>query len=214
MQPSDFNMVAHKLEVIRTYDGEDTLQVLIKPSPAQLGIFPNSAVYAGRCLHFNSSRQGELGVGGHQVPLWLFRQTDRPSGGFNGTPATSATVLSWQDGTSGSFLGFVGMPGLELGTTEYDPNQTYAINDLLCAKLYTDSSLTTNALKLQYAGVVTNQSAISGAAKWGRDPIVGVVSNLDKSSPHQGLSLLKFYTVYMPPIEALVASTPGGGTNP
>lgn len=214
MQASDFNMVAHKLEVIRSYDGEDTLQVNVKPDATQAAIFPNKAVFAGRCLHFNAARQGELGVSGHQVPLWLFRQTDRPSGGFNGVAATAATQLSWQDGSKGEYLAFVGIQGLEISTTEFDTAQTYAINDLLTAPLFSDATFDTDAKKLAGAGVVSNKNTAAATVKWGKDPVVGVISNLDQTTPHAGLKMLRFYTIYMPPIEALAANTPGGGTNP
>lgn len=193
---------ATDLQVLRHYDGDGNLQRVMKIPAAVEATFADNAVPAGRVLSLNSATgEADLGVPGKQVPMWLFRRTDRPSGGWKGEPATTATGLTWSDGSVEQFLCFVGIEGLEVATTEFDNAQTYNYNDFVIAP---DGPKAIGlGWTLDQAGRLTNQGVVYGA-----HPVVGVVSKIPGDYSRFNNTYLVVYTLYRPPIEGLLNGTP------
>lgn len=193
------SMTAHKLEVLRSLDGfEGVLVKNLTPSAAQEALFPNSGMYAGRCLSRASDGSAELGVSGNRVPYWLFRTSNLPSTGMSSPVAVQNEVdLTYKDGRAHVVLCYAGIEGLELATTEFiaSTGTPYALNQFLTAPVA--SAFSTDPEKVAGAGVLTNLGAV-----YGKDPIVGVVSESAKRAPHK-VDMLVFYTLYRPPVAGL-----------
>lgn len=197
-------MTNHKLDVTRTLDGfESALIKNLTPSLAQEVLFPSSGIYAGRCLSRAANGDAELGVSGRRVPYFIFRTSNLPS---TGSPSTNVAVtsdpgLTSQNGATHKVLCYAGIEGLEMCTTEFNnaSGTPYAINQFLTA--LPASSFVGNDNIVAGAGVLTNASVVHG-----KTPIVGIVSEPQTDpvsfAPHQ-VPMLKFYTLYRPPIEGL-----------
>lgn len=201
-------MSQHKLEVARTIDGfENVLVKSLKPSAVQEALFPNNGIYAGRCMSRNSSGETELGCTGNRVPYWLFRTTNLPSTGYSDPQAVqNAPDLTQQDGREHVVLHFAGIEGLEMITSEYvkSSGTAYALNQFLKAPAATG----TDDNKVALGGVVTNHEV-----KYGRDAIVGVVSEMTTQAAYR-VDMLQFFTLYRPPIEAIDPTILNGVTEP
>lgn len=198
----NLTMTEHKLEVARTIDGfENVLIKHVKMSSAQRAKFPHGGVFAGRCVSRNSSGEAELGVTGHRVPLWLFRDTNKPSTGSFSDPVAVADAphVTFKSDAVEKTLAYVGIEGLELQTTEFDADETYNINDFLTAPPV--GSMTDPEI-LESAGVITNAGIV-----YGRNPIVGIVSEVGFTAPHR-INMLSFYTLYRPAIAGLPNGIP------
>jgi len=196
-------MTPSNLQVLRSYDGEGNLQRVIKPAAAQELIFKNTGgggIPAGRVCSINSSGEAELGITGSRVPMWLFRQTDRPSGGWQGEAVATATDMTWSDG----------IEGLEIATTEYiTTGNTYALNGFVSSLMSNHSSLTTDALRAASAGKVFTLDVVYGA-----HAVIGVVSQVPGSygvtsdgQKRFGRNYLVLYTLYRPAIAGLLTGT-------
>lgn len=198
------NMTRHKLDVTRTLDGfESALIKNLTPSLAQEALFPNYGIYAGRCMSRAVGGDAELGVSGNRVPYWMFRTSNLPSTGSASSVLAVADEpgLTAQDGATHKVLHYAGIEGLEMATTEYNASSgtAYAINQFLTA--LPASSFSTDPDIVAGAGVVTNAGVV-----YGKTPIVGIVSETATVSPH-GVAMLKFYTLYRPPIEGTASLT-------
>lgn len=196
------SMTAHKLDVLRSVDGENKVLIKnLKPSAAQEAVFPNGGIYAGRCVSRNSTGDAELGVIGRRVGYMTFRDTSHPSVGGMSDPTSVADQvdLTYKDGVDKAVLAFACIDGVEFATTEFDAAQTYNINDLLVARHATqiNGGSPTDAQLIAQGGVLTNVGA-----QHGKTPNVGVVSEVAFRNPHR-VNMLVFYGWYDPPIEAL-----------
>lgn len=212
-------MTASNLQVLRHYNGDGNLQRVVKPSAAQELIFKTTGgtgIPAGRCCSLNASGEAELGVTGRRVPMWLWRSTDKPSGGWSGDPVSVAPGLTWADGSKHLFLFFVGVEGLEIATTEYIAGQTYAYNTLVSARMSNNSAYSTDTERAAGAGKVYSTGVLHGA-----HPVVGVVSVPPGSYgvsiegiKRFGSDYLVLYTLYRPPVEGILNGTPTNSTAP
>ena len=200
------SMTRNNLQVLRAYDGGTVLQRNVKMNDAQSALFSNGAVPAGRCISLGSDGEGYLGVSGNRVPMWLFRSTDKPSSGMQGPPATTATEMTWADGSVNAVLAFVGLEGLEIATTEYNKNETFNFNDPLTARMSNNAAYSTDAARAANAGVVFKTGVVYGA-----HPVVGVVSD-PPTGPNNyrrfDQPYLVFYTCWRPPVAGLILNTP------
>ncbi len=194
-------MTKNKLEVLRSTKDPARLVKSLKPDPTQEAMWGGAGIPAGRCLHRNAIGEMELGVIGRQVPFWLFRDTNKPSGGWSGDSVATSPGPTWADGSEHVLLHFAGIEGLEIATTEFIAG-SYAIHDLLTAP--TVAGLSTDAQRMATAGVVTKVGVVHG-----KTPVVGVVIEPAYYVPHN-INMLVFYTLYRPPIEGL----PDGLTQP
>jgi hypothetical protein len=201
------SMVATNMQVLRSYDGDGNLQRIVKPAAAQEALFANGAIPAGRCMSLNSSGESELGVTGRRVPLWIFRRSNSPSGGWSGEAVASSSDLTWADGSNHAFLHFVGIEGLEIATTEFIDGQTYTLNTLLSARMSDNAAYSTDAQRAAGAGVVYSTGVVHGA-----HPVVGVVSRTGYERFNR--NYVTFYTLYRPPVEGLINGTPVNVTAP
>ncbi|GIW89626.1 MAG: hypothetical protein KatS3mg109_0058 [Pirellulaceae bacterium] len=192
---------ATDLQVLRHYDGDGNLQRNMEMESAAESTFSDGVVPAGRVLSLSTNGKADLGVPGKQVPMWLFRRTDRPSGGWKGESPKTATGLTWSDGSVKQFLCFVGIEGLEVATTEFDSTRTYNYNDFVIAP----DAVKAAALgwAADEAGRLTNEGVVHGAHS-----IVGVVSKKPGDYSRFNNSYLVVYTLYRPPVEGLLAGTP------
>lgn len=216
----DKKMTETNMQVLRQYDGGMILQANVKPAAAQVAIFADGAIPAGRCCSRNSVGELELGVSGRRVPMWIWRRSDAPSTGSEYTPVSSATDLTFADGSTKQVLCFVGIEGLEIATTEYlkdsnNGNGTYAINALVSARMTSDSSYADDAARAAGAGKLFFYNVFYGA-----HAVVGVVSAVGNTygiepatgARRFGLTYLQIYTLYRPPVEGLVTGIPTNKT--
>lgn len=194
------SMTKHKLEVARTIDGfENVLVKNLTPVAAQEALFPERGMYAGRCGHRDSNGEFTLGVDSRHVPFWMFRTSNWPSTGLSDpTAIASAPSLTYKDGSTHVVLCYAGIEGLELETTEFDDDSgtPYDFDQFLRAPVPGGGD--TDAEIVASAGVVTNENVTHGI-----DPIVGIVSESNKNKTGDGIEMLRFYTLYRPPIEGL-----------
>jgi hypothetical protein len=167
---------------------------------------PNA--FTGRGPHLPAFSMG-CGAVRKGPPIWLWSGVYEPDISNKGTPSGVATTgaanyppnwLSSMPGrdptNSEQVWGLVGIPGLEVETTEYDTAQTYLPGEHLRA-VTLDNNVN--------GGVVTNQNASSGAALATTtnaftlltDTVVGIVSRgtYKNSNDRQVLSL---YTFFLP----------------
>ncbi len=135
-------------------------------------------VFKGRVVHLNSEGEFELGCTGHQMPIFLMGNTDD----------NDVAVLADDDFQgaipAGNMFGLVAIGGYEIATTEFDPAQDYAYNDLLRA-VASNSDATTG-------GRLTNQSIVLYT-----NAVCGVVSKPVTAS-HLRRDLLQFWPVFLP----------------
>ena len=199
---TQFDMLRHKLDVTRTLDGYETALIKhLTPNVTQENLFPNRGIYAGRCMSRAANGEAELGVSGRRVGYFMFRDSNKPS---TGSPSSDTAVadepgLTAQDGAIHKVLHYAAIEGLEMATTEYKASSgtAYAINQFL--KAPPASAFSGNDNIVAGAGVLTNHQVVHGV-----DAIVGITSEIATVSPH-GFAMLKFYTLYRPPLEGIPA---------
>lgn len=168
-----------------------------------VGTPPNS----GQCVHYTANGF-EMGANLTMMGMFLWPGGADFDVANQGVPAgiglggTTTYVPAWVPvRPTGKLNALVCKGSYEFETTEYDTNQTYAVNDLLRAVTSnTDSN----------AGKLTNQDASGGVGfgttskcAWG-DPtltnwesVVGVVSRGTYTNAN-GISALAFWPVYLP----------------
>lgn len=189
-------MTRNKLEVLRSTKDPARLVKSLKPDATQEAMWAPFGIPAGRCMHRNAAGEMELGVTGNQVPFWLFRDTDKPSGGNTGDGVDVAPHATWADGSEHVLLHFAGIEGLEIATTEFIA-ATYNMHDFVTAP--TVAGYSTDADKKTNAGVVTKTNAV-----YGKNPVVGVcIEPAGQYYKPHGINMLVFYTLYRPPIAGL-----------
>lgn len=138
------------------------------------------AIPAGRCVSLDSDGEFVTGITGTAMAIFL----------MNGTTSNDLDVQNdggtqWYAVTpTGALSGFVATGGLEIATTEFDSNQTYAPNDLLTAA----NADTTEAT----GGLLTNASVTQFVT-----PVCGVVSRGVYTNAY-GVDVLAFWPVWLP----------------
>jgi len=118
---SPASIFEHTLDPLSGYDKERGLAFTANLS-ANVTIIP----YPGRVGHLNSVGEWEMGVTGKQMPCYLMP----PSHPLGHQPTVSPY---WQGVGKYPLTGLPATAGLELATTEYDSERTFAVNDLLTA---------------------------------------------------------------------------------
>lgn len=149
-----------------------------------------SPVPRGRVAYLNSSGKFQMGAPSRKVPMFLMKNSDDadvfsdndPSHGIHANGPQVMTAL-------------VALGHFQISTTEYDSNQSYAINDFLVAQ-QSDVSSTTGGV-LTNSGVVAGQSNIVGIVAMDPDKKTAVATN------KHGANALNLWTWYLPPITAL-----------
>jgi len=216
------DMTSHRLQPMRHFYKGNHLVCNAVPWATQTALFSENAMPAGRCLHLDPTADpgtlptAKLGCSGNnKVPVWLFRDSDAYSGGFPGPSSVTSTSITWDDGSTGQLLFFVGLEGYELATSEFDKTQTYKVGQYLKAPEHDPGHGGGSAVHAQtIAGIATNDSVL-----YGRDTIVGIVSPAvfqplgkivsgDIIDP-DGTAMLPFYTTYRPPVAALTTALLG-----
>lgn len=173
----------HTLDPVSGYDKERGLNFTANMSPNVEFDMPQ-----GRVVHLNPNGEFETGVEGQQMPLFLM-----PSS----TPWGAMPTLSPHWAGVGTYprTGLPSSGGLELATTEYDTDNTYAPNDLLTAVV---DNVDANA-----GGLITNKNAAGTALtapyKVGGTTrtIIGIVSKAPEKLKNKN-TVLCFWT--LPPI--------------
>jgi len=142
-------------------------------------------VYAGRCVHLNSSGEFELGCTGSQMPIFLLQNSD------DNDVANSGGTRWYPIGPAGNITGLVAKGAYELETTEFDSALTYAPNEYLRCKSSSNSSTD--------GGLLTNAS-VSVLEDGGSNPtaIVGVVSRGVRKRQSDRNNVLAFWPIYKP----------------
>lgn len=202
------DMTSQKLDVLRGLDGfeHELIKNLTPDSTEELAMIGQN-IPAGRCVS-RTGVNGEttLGCKGRSVPYFTFRGSAQPSTGAvsDPQPVQLAPHVTWKSDAEHKVLCYAGIEGLELATTEFVAG-TYAIGDYLVAPTVAAVGLAiTNGVT--DAGKVTNQVGAVAPA-YGRDPIVGIVSEAAFRKPHR-VDMLVFYSLYRPAIEQLSNALP------
>lgn len=131
------------------------------------------SIVAGQVAHLNAAGELALGVAGTDMALFIITGTGEPDVQLD-------SYDSFQGVYGGNTTGLVACYGYELETTEY-VDADYAPNDVLTAA-------TTGA----------NAGNLVAGTEY-TDPICGVVSD-GTSSNANGISVLRFWTVWLPPV--------------
>jgi hypothetical protein len=213
------NMTAHMLTPLRAYAESGHLVTNIKTDPVQAAASEFYRIPAGRCLHTtNATGPNEVPIcklgceGNGKIPVFLFRDSDSYSAGYEGPNPATALVPAWSTGQDSRLLAFVGLEGYELATTEFDTTRTYLVGQALRSpEVGSTAGVTDVQVDVQnHAGMLTNASVVHGA-----DTIVGIVSPgfASPQAEDPGIDehlnkVLTFYTRYTPPIQGLLNGTP------
>ena len=209
------DMHSHMLTPLRSFSESGHLVANITFDSTEEALSEFGAIPAGRCLHMtNLTGQNQIPVckwgceGNEKIPVFLYRPSDSYSGGYPGPDPTTNMGPTWSTGVERRILGYVGMEGFELATTEFDTSRAYKVGHYLKAL---ELSNNTDADEAQTsAGVLTNNTV-----RYGADTIVGIVSPgvaspMAKDNVHDEYhnKVLSFYTTYRPPVEGLRNGTP------
>lgn len=219
--------MVHTLTALKGWYRDSALDVEVKLSsnvnigstgaPAHSGVCVHPSAVTARVEPYGGVMDGpptvvvEMGCGaGHGMPLWLWPGSNEPdiynpgvtSGSAAGTgniPPDFISVLPPATSGSGLMPALVATGAYELETTEFDGDQTYAVNNFL--RVVTSNTAAT-------AGHHTNQLGTTafgsgGAAVWGDpgvatwDTVVGVVSR-GKYTPANRYPVIGFWPKWLP----------------
>jgi hypothetical protein len=143
----------------------------------------------GRVVHLNSAGEFEMGIGAHDMAIFLFSGEAELDVSNPGTTATGR-FLHQAVAPAGNMAGLVATGGYELESSEFDDEQDYAPNDLLTA--------TVDNADIDVGGVLTNAgSGGGGDVEQFVDPVCGVVSRGVFTNEHN-VSMLAFWSVFLP----------------
>lgn len=155
--------------------------------PGNMGALDNSAqlsanvtidpVFAGRVVHQTDAGEYEMGCTGTQMAIFLLQNSDDPD-------VSNNDGVSQAVNPDGTMSGLVATGGYEVTSTEFDDDQTYAVNNQLRA-VASNSNATTG-------GRLTNQGITVGT-----NAVCGVVSKLPYSNS-DGVRVIQFWPVYCP----------------
>jgi hypothetical protein len=169
-------MFDHAIEPVKGWYGDTSLTCHAKLS-ANVTIDP---VYKGRVAHLNSSGEWEMGASGHEMPVFLFQNSDDSDVQERQDPGNGI----YRATGSGIMSGWVCSGGFEVETTEFDDDQTYAVNDLIRAQKSNSASAT--------GGVLTN----AGITLY-TNLVCGVVSKTPFTNP-DNKRMIRLWTVFLP----------------
>lgn len=183
-------MTEHRLEVPKGWPSPHAVDYAAPVAASVLAAISGGVVYAGRCVHLNTSGEYELGVTGYQMPLFLFNNSDDSDvENPGGNPATRAGA--WVAvAPTGKLMALPAAGAYEMATTEFDTSLTYTPNQSLYAP--TGTTLATS-------GVLTNAAGTGGT--YPAETIVAVVSRPRTPSTARnshGEHELFFWPVYLP----------------
>jgi len=148
---------------------------------------------AGQVCHLNSSGELEPGAYRWQMPLFIFQGVNELD--VNNAPTTSSGPW-WPVTPTGRIMCLVAKGPFEFWTTEFDTDQTYAINDPLRAPTGNSSGSEGTSGVLTNQGVIAISDTIaSGSNKYTN--ICGIVSGAVYTNNY-GVSVLPFWPVYYP----------------
>lgn len=168
-------MFDHTLEPVKGWFHDSALEFTGKMS-ANVTISP---VFAGRVVHVNSVGQFEMGATGHQMPIFLFQNSDDPDVQRDADPTNGIY------GVGGNIMsGWVASGPYEIEDTEYDTAQTYAPNDLIRAQASNSVSATGGVLT--NSGVTLYTNCVCGVVSR------GVITNANNRT------VLAMWTVFLP----------------
>lgn len=184
--PAPRMMALHTLEALKGWPSQAALDFVAVFNPTDLaalgasGDIPAGVAVPGRVVHLHSDGTLKYGIANRQMALFLREASDDPDvSNYGGTAAGNWVAVR----PSGKNSCLVATGGYELATTEFDTNQTYALNDTLTAPTGTTTAT---------SGKLTNQSAVPYT-----NPVCGVVSRAVAINSH-GVSELSFWPVYLP----------------
>lgn len=212
------NMTDHMLTPLRSFSKAGHLIVNAKVLPSEELLSEFSAVPAGRCMHLiDATTSGQIPVaklgcsGNNKLPVFIFRPSDSYSAGFEGPDPTTEYGPSYDTGSEGVLLMFVGLEGTELQTTEFDKTRVYKQGDYLRAPELGEVGTGNNVDAQTIAGILTNATVVHGA-----HTIVGMVSPgagspMDDPSGRDvyGNFILTLHTMYKPPVQGLLTAAAG-----
>lgn len=135
----------HMLEIVRGFSSR-TLPQLTRPLSANVTV----DVHKGRCLHLNASNEWETGCIGGQMPYFAQNASydsdamnDANDWGPSAIPSATPLITC-----------IPATAAVELATTEFDPDQTYAIGEPLRAIVANTNAVTGGRLTNQgYVGL-------------------------------------------------------------
>jgi hypothetical protein len=177
-------MDAHGLEPIKGW-GPDSLGCVTKALPLSANVTIDP-VYEGRVVHINSELEWEMGCVGYQMAGFLFGSSDDPDTGGEGD--TDDQPIR---GASGVLVAIMAKAAVELASTEFDGDQTYAPNEPLRA-IASNSDATTGG-RLTNQGVTKAESATPQSAT----AICAIVSEGEKTN-YNNRTVLCFWPVFKP----------------
>jgi len=158
-----------------------------------------TAVPAGRVAHINAVSEFELGGSDTDMGIFLWEGKNDADVYNNGVSPVSGNTNWVAISPTGVMHGLVASGGFELQTTEFDPELTYAVNDLLGA----DAAGILENGKTQYVDWVcgvcsTHVGADNQSVGLGVTPAaVG-----PRGTNAHGVQTLTFWSVYLPAADA------------
>lgn len=139
----------------------------------------------GRCVHLNSEGEFETGASGNQMPLFVLQTESDPD------VDQTYSEDDYQVFPAGAITAVVATAGVELSTTEYDTERTYAPNDLLRAPVANTNATT--------GGRLTNESVVkvASATPASSTCVCGVVSVGEDDHPNaKNEQVLRFWPIF------------------
>lgn len=168
----------HQLEIVRGWFDD-----LVPQRTSKISADVEFPLKAGRCVHLNSSDEFEPGCAGKKMPFFVMGSSD----GFDVTPV-DGTVEEFVQGTPIRELTCIaGIVPYEIATTEFDPERTYLINDLLRSP--EDNS------DADVGGILTNEGVVWATAAGGNawTTVVGQVSSPPAKRVSNRNEVLRFW---------------------
>lgn len=207
------NMTDHMLTPLRAVDSAGHLVVNMSVNAAEEAASEFQRIPGGRLMHLtDATNQNELPVaklgcsGNQKIPVWLYRDSDSYSAGFEGPDVAVVVHPTWNTGMEKRLLGYIGLEGFELATTEFDKNRTYLVGQYLRAPQAGESGAANLSVDVNtIAGIVTNATVRNGV-----ETIIGIVSpgvaapmQKDNRIDEYGNHVLTLYTTYRPPVQGV-----------
>jgi L-ascorbate metabolism protein UlaG (beta-lactamase superfamily) len=181
-------------QALDTKKGWFQMAALDKSAPLGAALLAGAtAVPAGRVASLDTNGEFQLGNGSlaTAMPIYLWNAKGDLDVSNDGTSPTTGTVHWVAIAPTGIMSGLVATGGYELQTTEFDTDQTYALNDLLTADV---SGVMTNVAAVQFTnwicGVCSSHNQAEVEADPGSDNPVGTNAN--------GVDVLNFWSYFLP----------------
>ena len=151
-------------------------------------------VPAGRVASIDANGEFQLGNGGNgtAMPIYLWNGNDHPDVLNDGVSPVSGNTNWVAIAPTGIMSGLVATGGYELQTTEFDSDQTYAINDLLTADA---NGVMTNSGAVQFTSWICGVCSPHGQAAV-EDAASGIDSPVGDNA--HGVEVLNFWSYFLP----------------